>query len=415
MSFKHYVSFPPRMSGRKKQMIPEGGIKFMRKTTILGVLLAGVMAATGIPAATSSFNVQISAASKLAAPTGISGSTTDTTVKLSWKAVSGADAYRVYRYNSSTKKYETLQNVSKTSCKISGLTPDTTYVFKVAALVKSGSKYSAQTLSKEIKAKTKLSAPANLKAASKTASSIKLTWSAVKGASAYRVYYAKGANGTLKEYKNVSGTSCNVKGLSASTTYGFAVSALVKNGNKYTEQAVSNTVTASTSGGKTNTVTGLFDLPAYGMSGEKAAEAIGLKDYQIIEQEKNGAKIKGYVGYINVNGVPCVAQLLVNAKGEYFAGILMYDQNVTTFSKAYETLKASKGKTVMAYEMLGMQMYMWFDLKMNITVLLGADTDGNSMTVYCGIGYKYAPDELKKSVTSVDSIPDLTSFLTSMQ
>ncbi len=388
----------------------------MRKTTILGVLLAGVMAATGIPAATSSFNVQISAASKLAAPTGISGSTTDTTVKLSWKAVSGADAYRVYRYNSSTKKYETLQNVSKTSCKISGLTPDTTYVFKVAALVKSGSKYSAQTLSKEIKAKTKLSAPANLKAASNTASSIKLTWSAVKGASAYRVYYAKGANGTLKEYKNVSGTSCNVKGLSASTTYGFAVSALVKNGNKYTEQAVSNTVTASTSGGKTNnTASGLFDLPAYGTSAETAVKAIGLKDYQIIEQEKNGAKIKGYVGYINVNGVPCVAQILANEKGEYFAGILTYEKSVTTFSDAYAALKAAKGKTIMDFEILTMHMYLWFDLKMNITVLFGGDIEDQSMTVYCGIGYKYAPDELKKSVTSADGITDITSFFTGLQ
>ena len=383
----------------------------MKKTRILGILLAGVMAVTGVPYIAAPLITEVSAASKLAAPTGISGSTTDTTVKLSWKAVEGADAYRVYKYNSSAKKYETIQNVSKTSCKVSGLTPNTSYVFKVAALVRSGSKYTAQTLSKEIKAKTKLAAPANLKAASKTDTSIKLTWSAVSGAAAYRVYYTKKTDNDLKVYKNVSTAYCNVKGLTAGTTYGFAVSALVKNGSKYTEQAVSSAITASTSGGTANNTaaSGLFDLPAFGTSGKKAASALGMKDYQVVEQEKNGITLKAYVGNIVVNGQPCVAELLVNDKDVYFAGLLVYDQTVTSFSSALSAVKAANGTPMMTYNLMGMEMYMWMNKSLDSVILIGADANGQSMTIYCGIGYKYAPDELKKAYSGSE-MPDITSF-----
>ncbi len=142
-----------------------------KKIRFLGVLLAGVIAFAGFPAVSQPLTVPASAAStttasttatkKLAAPKNLKATVSGTTVKLTWKKVSGADAYRVYKLNSKTGKYETLKNVAKTSLTVKNLAAGT-YKFKVAALVKNGSKYSVQTKSSAVTAK--------VKAAEKTAS-----------------------------------------------------------------------------------------------------------------------------------------------------------------------------------------------------------------------------------------------------
>ena len=57
-----------------------------------------------------------------------------TSVKLSWKAVSGADGYRVYVYNAKTKKYSTVATVKgKTTYTVKDLTAGTGYTFAVKA------------------------------------------------------------------------------------------------------------------------------------------------------------------------------------------------------------------------------------------------------------------------------------------
>lgn len=94
-------------------------------------------------------------AATLSAPSGFSCTTTSTTITLKWKEVSGADAYRVYMYNSSTSKWEKYKNVSGTTCKINDLFKNTTYYFKVAALEKSGKSYTEGTQSNKVKITTK--------------------------------------------------------------------------------------------------------------------------------------------------------------------------------------------------------------------------------------------------------------------
>lgn len=57
-----------------------------------------------------------------------------TSVKLSWKAVSGADGYRVYVYNAKTKKYSTVATVKgKTTYTVKDLKAGTSYTFAVKA------------------------------------------------------------------------------------------------------------------------------------------------------------------------------------------------------------------------------------------------------------------------------------------
>ena len=66
-------------------------------------------------------------------PASLSAKKTTSSITLSWGKVTGASGYRIYKYNTSTKKYEALKDVSGTSYKIKGLTADTTYKFKVRA------------------------------------------------------------------------------------------------------------------------------------------------------------------------------------------------------------------------------------------------------------------------------------------
>ena len=92
--------------------------------------------------------------SKLAAPAGFTSSSTSTSIKLKWKAVSGADAYRVYKYNAKTGKYEKYKTVTATSCSITGLKKNTTYKFKVVSLDSINGKYKTGGTSKAVSVKT---------------------------------------------------------------------------------------------------------------------------------------------------------------------------------------------------------------------------------------------------------------------
>ncbi len=67
---------------------------------------------------------------------------------------------------------------------------------------------------------------------SSTASSVKLTWTAVPGATGYRVYQKK--NGSWKTITNTTKTTASVSSLSSGTRYSFAVKAYAKSSNKVT-------------------------------------------------------------------------------------------------------------------------------------------------------------------------------------
>ena len=204
-------------------------------------LAALVKSGSGLVEQTISDEITID--TKLPAPTGLSAEIYDTNAKVSWKAVEGAYAYRVFLYNAKTKRYELYKNVSTPVCKFKDLKPGNTYKIKIAALVKSGSKLAVQTPTKQQTLTTKLSAPANFKAAV-TEKSIKLSWSAVKGAAAYRVYVYDTATKKYVEYKNMSGTTCTITDFKAGQTYKYKVAALVKSGKTYKAQLQSSVVSA---------------------------------------------------------------------------------------------------------------------------------------------------------------------------
>lgn len=87
---------------------------------------------------------------KLPAPANIKAKAGDSKVSLSWDKVDGADGYRIYVYNTKTKKYETLKTVKSNKYTAKNLTNGKKYKFRIAAVTYNSKtkKYVSGTVSK---------------------------------------------------------------------------------------------------------------------------------------------------------------------------------------------------------------------------------------------------------------------------
>ncbi|MGN0665155.1 MAG: fibronectin type III domain-containing protein [Huintestinicola sp.] len=95
------------------------------------------------------------AISTLEAPTGFKATRKTDSIVLRWGEVEGADAYRVYMYDSSKKKYVLYKNIKGEKCTIKDLLSGTKYKFKVAALEYIDGKYVMGEVSKAVAVTTK--------------------------------------------------------------------------------------------------------------------------------------------------------------------------------------------------------------------------------------------------------------------
>ena len=378
----------------------------MKKTRLFGAALTAVLAVTGAPALpgiSAPFAVTASAASKLAAPKNISASVTDTTIKLSWNKVTGADAYRVYKLNSSTGKYETYKNVSGTTCNVKKLTAGTAYKFRVAALVKTSTGYAVQTKSAAASVKTKLAAPGNVKA-SVSGSSVTITWNKVTGADKYRVYTYDSASESYKTYKEVTGTSVTVKGLS-SGTYKFKVAALVKSGSKYTAQVQSAEVSAKIAG--TSSSSGVpITFPSFGTSMSNAKKQMGLSYYTELGEYQKGIYASG--GFANINGEDCVVLMYFDSNDEFFYGVAVIPNTAVKASKLISGVKSVYGDPDIDTAMSGLGLTEWV-LKNDTLVAVMSVSDAEA-SIYLVMDRNRAPDSLGADgdlSSSIDSVLEL--------
>ena len=149
-------------------------------------------------------------------------------VTLKYNASKGATKYRVYQYNSSTKKYTLKVTSTSTTAKVTGLKPSTSYKFAVAAYktVKSkdyfGSKSALVTVKTD--AKVTVGKVNDLTVIATTASTVSLTWTAASKAKTYSVYryFPSTGNYTLLKF-GVTGTSVKLTYLPCSTKYYLCV------------------------------------------------------------------------------------------------------------------------------------------------------------------------------------------------
>lgn len=171
----------------------------------------------------------------------VNGKQTKSSLVLSWNSVSGADGYRVYKYNPSSKRYTVYRDTKQTTLRVSKLAAEKKYRFKVAAYVKSGS---SKILGNSSEVAVGYTAPKTLKAPriiSKKrlnryyySDTIQLKWNGVSGASGYRVFYKIGANGTWRQYTSTRKRYVQIS-VSRGRTYYFRVAAY-RTKNKLTTQ-----------------------------------------------------------------------------------------------------------------------------------------------------------------------------------
>ena len=166
----------------------------------------------------------------LPAPTVTGGNDAQGRPTLTWKAVSGAAKYEVYRARSKDgtyTKYSTTTGTAYTNS--SYLTSGATYYYKVRALDANGNAgpYSAVV---SVTCRLKLTAP-TVTGGTDAQGRPTLKWNAVSGAAKYEVYRARSKDGDYIKYSTVTGTSyTNTSYLANGTTYYYKVRALGSDG-----------------------------------------------------------------------------------------------------------------------------------------------------------------------------------------
>lgn len=155
-------------------------------------------------------------------------SVSTTAISIQWDKVPGVSGYRIYSYNTSTKEYTLLKNVSSSTFSYtrSGLKAGKTYYFSVRPYrTYSGFTYMS-AYGRVLTVATKPVTVTGLVRANATTDSVSLNWNAVSGASQYRVYcYNK--SGTCVKSGFSSKNSYTMSGLAAGT-YTFKVRAIRK-------------------------------------------------------------------------------------------------------------------------------------------------------------------------------------------
>jgi hypothetical protein len=182
-----------------------------------------------VGAETGSTTLTVTAAAQLATPTGVTpGTPTDTTIPVSWTAVTNANQYLVEYRVAGTTTWSQRPPVTATTDTITGLTAGQEYDIRVTAEDTTNA-FADSTPSAPVQATTtggtppQLSAPANVAAPTTTATSITVTWDANSDAVGYVVRYR--AQGTLPwtERPQVTALTDTIPGLTGGTTYEIQV------------------------------------------------------------------------------------------------------------------------------------------------------------------------------------------------
>ncbi len=225
------------------------------------------------------YSTVVKAKTLLATVTGLKAKATTTSLELTWTKVAGASGYTV-QYSLDGKKW-TAKNVSTNKLVLSKLPNNTNYQVKVCAYDKSKV---AGAYSSVLKTKTLLPKVAGIKVTA-AASSLKVTWSKVSGATSYEVYYSK--DGKKWSKVTVKTNSATISKLSANTTYYVMVKAY--KGKVLLAQS-DNVKTATLLAAPTSLKTSRVTKNSLRLSWKKVSGAAG---YEVYRNGKKVATLKG--------------------------------------------------------------------------------------------------------------------------
>lgn len=175
-------------------------------------------------------------------------SKTATTVTLEWTANAKATGYRIYRYNPETKKYKQLKKQKGRTYTVKSLTPGDYYVFAVRPYVESGKKTVNGSYKKKT-AYTPLEQVTKITQKTTEPTSHRLSWTKIKGADYYEIWYYKNEEGRFVRLSGGSlKNSCNMTKLNPASVYRYKVRAVsVTTNGKFIYSKLSPAFSAVTS------------------------------------------------------------------------------------------------------------------------------------------------------------------------
>ena len=181
---------------------------------------------------TSGYSNIVSGKAKAAAPAAPSvtaGNSSTGKPRLTWKAVSGAVSYRIYRSESRGTGYSLLGTTSSTSYVNTGAAAGKTYYYRVKAVTRDGM---ASAYSNIVSGKAKAAVPAapSVTAGNSSTGKPRLTWKAVSGAVSYRIYRSESRGTGYSLLGTTSSTSYVNTGAAAGKTYYYRVKAVNRDG-----------------------------------------------------------------------------------------------------------------------------------------------------------------------------------------
>ena len=158
-------------------------------------------------------------------------------IKLSWKAVEGADGYEIQRSVGNDDNYVAYKTTTSTSFTNTATTAGKTYYYRVRAIYDGKSSansawgYEYQTCD--------LAAPEITVSGTKKPGKIVVSWSKVSGADRYYIYRATSKNGTYSKYDTTTSTTYTNSSVTEGKTYYYKVIA-VYDGKSTANSAYSN-------------------------------------------------------------------------------------------------------------------------------------------------------------------------------
>ena len=201
--------------------------------SLLGTVTATSYTNTGAKAGTTYwYKVKaVNSAGESAYSNVVSGKTTVTTLtmghsassgkpQLTWKAVSGAASYRVYRATTKNGAYSVINTTKALTYTNTGAALGTTYYYKVEALNAAGKSMGFSAI---VEGKV---APVLAVGYSSVSGKPQLTWKAVPGATEYQVYRSTQQNSGYSKINTTTATSYVNTGAKAGTTYYYRIVAV---------------------------------------------------------------------------------------------------------------------------------------------------------------------------------------------
>ena len=148
-------------------------------------------------------------------------------IKLSWKEITGAKSYKVYRSTTKSGTYSLMKTVTGTSYTNLTSKSGKTYYYKVRAISANTNAHSVY--STPVSRICKLPKPTNVQVALNDNGRPKLTWDAVEGAQKYEIYRSLEETSKYKLIKTTTGTSFTNTSVNLDTKYFYKVKAIAAN------------------------------------------------------------------------------------------------------------------------------------------------------------------------------------------